>query len=155
MGQSAFTPDQLATAAVERIPWLRRRLLSWFEQCGRSFPWREPGRTPYEVVVAEILLQRTTAAGVAQSYPEFIERYPSWTALAQAPLGGLEHALRPLGLWRQKARGRSDTSRSPSRRTGASCPTRAQSWRACRGSAPTRRAWCWPSCTGEPSRFST
>jgi A/G-specific adenine glycosylase len=104
MGQSAFTPDERATAAVERIPWLRRRLLSWFEQSGRSFPWREPGRTPYEVVVAEILLQRTTAAGVARSYPGFIELYPSWAALAQAPPGDLEHALRPLGLWRHKAR---------------------------------------------------
>jgi A/G-specific adenine glycosylase len=97
MGKSAFTPDERSPEAVERIPWLRRRLLSWFEQSGRSFPWREPGRTPYEVVVAEILLQRTTAAGVARAYAGFIERYPSWTALAQAPPGGLEHALRPLG----------------------------------------------------------
>jgi A/G-specific adenine glycosylase len=55
------------------------------------------------VVVAEILLQRTTAAGVARVYNAFVERYPSWDALAQAPLGSLENALRPLGLWRQKA----------------------------------------------------
>jgi A/G-specific adenine glycosylase len=55
------------------------------------------------VVVAEILLQRTTAAGVARAYPGFIERYPSWDILAHAHLNGLEEALRPLGLWRQKA----------------------------------------------------
>src|SRR6266852_2507706 len=30
-------------------------------------------------------------------------RYPSWDSLAHAPLDGLETALRPLGLWRQKA----------------------------------------------------
>ena len=88
--------------AVARIPWLRRRLLSWFACNGRSFPWRQPGRTPYEVVVAEILLQRTTAAGVARAYPRFTERFPSWAALSQAPLECLESALRPLGLWRQK-----------------------------------------------------
>jgi A/G-specific adenine glycosylase len=72
---------EFPSEAVARILWLRRRLLSWFEQSGRFFPWREPGRTPYE----------------------FVEHYPSWAALAQAPLDSLENALRSLGLWRQKA----------------------------------------------------
>jgi A/G-specific adenine glycosylase len=53
--------------------------------------------------VAEILLQRTTAAAVERTYIGFLKRYPSWIALAQAPPEGLENALRPLGLWRQKA----------------------------------------------------
>lgn len=94
---------ELPSEAVARILWLRRRLLPWFARYGRSFPWRDPGTTPYEVVVAEILLQRTTAAGVRRAYSGFVERYPSWVALAQAPLNGLENALRPIGLWRQKA----------------------------------------------------
>ena len=55
------------------------------------------------MVVAEILLQRTTAAGVARAYIGFLKRYPSWIALAQSPLVDLENTLRPLGLWRQKA----------------------------------------------------
>lgn len=96
-------PHEISHEAAKRISWLRRRLLSWFAAYGRSFPWREPGRTPYEVVVAELLLQRTTAAGVARAYIGFLKRYPSWIALARAPLQGLEIALRPLGLWRQKA----------------------------------------------------
>src|SRR2546421_624091 len=96
MEQTREASCELASEAVDRIPWLRRRLLSWFEQSGRSFPWREPGRTPYEVVVAEILLQRTTAAGVVRAYSGFIERYPSWATLAQTSLDGLG-ALR-LGL---------------------------------------------------------
>jgi A/G-specific adenine glycosylase len=103
MGQPVHAPCELPLEAVARILWLRRRLLLWFARNARSFPWREPGRSPYEVVVAEILLQRTTAAGVAGAYSGFVERYPSWAALAQAPLEGLENALKPLGLWRQKA----------------------------------------------------
>ena len=103
MGQPGYMPCELPWEAVERLPWLRRRLLCWFKPSGRSFPWRDQGGTPYEVVVAEILLQRTTATGVARTYAGFIERYPSWDALAQAPCEGLENALRPLGLWRQKA----------------------------------------------------
>src|SRR6266516_1852968 len=97
VGQPVGALYELSPETAKRISWLRRRLLSWFARNGRSFPWREPGRTPYEVVVAEILLQRTTAAGVARAYPGFIERYPSWSALAQAPLDGLEcRARHPL-----------------------------------------------------------
>src|SRR6266481_1249335 len=103
VGQPVRAPYEISPEAVKPISWLRRRLLSWFARNGRSFPWREPGRSPYEVVVAEILLQRTTAAGVARAYTGFVERYPSWDTIAHAPLDGLENALRPLGLWRQKA----------------------------------------------------
>ena len=103
VGQPVRAPYEISPEAVKRISWLRRRLLSWFARDGRSFPWREPGRVPYEVVVAEILLQRTTATGVARAYAGFVDRYPSWASLAQAPLEDLENALRPLGLWRQKA----------------------------------------------------
>ena len=86
-----------------RLRWMRRRLLGWFAQDGRAFPWREPRRSPYEVVVAEILLQRTTAAAVAQAYASFLERYPDWESLAHAPLDALAASIRPLGLWRQRA----------------------------------------------------
>lgn len=90
-------------AAATRTRWLRGHLLAWFESSGRTFPWRDPSRTPYEVVVAEVLLQRTTAACVARAFPAFIERYPSWEVLACAPSARLQEDLRPLGLWRQKA----------------------------------------------------
>jgi A/G-specific adenine glycosylase len=101
--QPVRAPHEIPPEAAKRIPWMRRRLLCWFARNGRSFPWREAGITPYEVIVAEILLQRTTAAGVARAYLGFLKRYPSWIAIAQAPLADLENALRPLGLWRQKA----------------------------------------------------
>jgi len=99
VGRPVRAPYEISPEAAKCISWLRRRLLSWFPAYGRSFPWREPGRTPYEVVVAEILLQRTTAAGVARVYIGFLKRYPSRIALAHAPLQSLENALRPLGLW--------------------------------------------------------
>ncbi len=87
----------------ERVIWLREQLLAWFEECARSFLWRDAGRTAYEVVVAEILLQRTSASAVARAYAPFLDRYPSWSSLGKATQGELWEALRPLGLWRQKA----------------------------------------------------
>jgi A/G-specific adenine glycosylase len=94
---------QLSQERLQRVLWLRDRLLCWFEQHRRSFPWREPGRSSYELVVAEILLQRTTAAKVARAFPGFVARYPTWEAMARTPLEELQTSLRPLGLWRQKA----------------------------------------------------
>ncbi len=98
MGQPGRVSCELAPEVGERIRWLRRRPLTWFVCNGRSFLWRGPDRAPYEVVVAEVLLQRTTAVGVARAYPGFIEHFPSWTSLSQAPLERLESVLRPLGL---------------------------------------------------------
>src|SRR5437764_10665897 len=87
----------------EHIPWFREQLLGWFELYGRSFPWRKDGRTGYEILVAEILLQRTTAAKVAVAYETFLQRFPSWRVLAQTNPEDLQAYLKPLGLWLQKA----------------------------------------------------
>jgi len=86
------------------MPWFRRRLLKWYSENGRSFWWREPERTPYEVLVAEILLQRTNASKVASFIPAFFEQYPSAESLVRAKDEALRSLLRPLGLWRAKTR---------------------------------------------------
>ena len=104
MSQRTYPPRELTQEGIEHMLWLREQLLSWFERKKRSFPWRNPALSPYEVVVVEILLQRTAAAGVARTYHAFFERYPSWAALAQSSKEDIQGALKPLGLWRQKAR---------------------------------------------------
>lgn len=102
--QSRNLPEyNLDFEILTRIPWFRERLLAWFHSQGRSFPWREQGRTAYEILIAEILLQRTTAGKVAQAYNAFLECYPSWSALALASPEELQEYLKPLGLWLQKA----------------------------------------------------
>ena len=154
MGRPVRPASEPSREAVARLPWLRGRLLSWFARDGRPFPWREQGRTPYEVVVAELLLQRTTAAGVAWAYSGFVERYPSRDTLAHAPPDGLEEALRQLGLWRQKALAFQRLAQAIEA-DGALFPARAKNWNACRASAPTWRARCWSSCTGKLNHSST
>jgi A/G-specific adenine glycosylase len=83
--------------------WFRQKLLTWFHLQGRNFSWHEPGKSTYEILVAEILLQRTTAAKVAQAYNAFLKRYPSWNSLAHTSPEDLQEHLKPLGLWLQKA----------------------------------------------------
>ena len=121
VGQPVRVPYEISPESVKRISWLRRRLLSWFAPNGRSFPWREPGRTPYEVIVAEMLLQRTTAAGVARAYSGFVERYPSCTG---------EPSRSSMSIWLASWVGSSARPRAPRQAPNARCTRSLFGWYA-------------------------
>lgn len=74
-------------------------LLDWHHENGRhSLPWRENARTPFEILLAEILLQRTTAAAVSGAYVPFIAQYPTPGCIVTAPFDELTELIAPLGL---------------------------------------------------------
>ena len=76
----------------------QKQLLNWFEQAGRSFPWRET-EDPFALLVAEKLLQQTQARdSIIAAYRTLLAAYPSPEALAAANLVDLEAIIRPLGL---------------------------------------------------------
>jgi len=81
---------------------LRYELLNWFAEHGRSFSWRQ-GSTPFEVLIAEVLLKRTTAAAVQRFIPIFLARYPDPFALNESTTDELKVFLAPLGLSMQRA----------------------------------------------------
>ena len=76
--------------------WFRRRLLAWYGQHGRDLPWRQT-RDPYRVLVSEIMLQQTQVDRVLPKYHEWLERYPSFEALARAPEADAVRTWYPLG----------------------------------------------------------
>ncbi|WP_239005510.1 A/G-specific adenine glycosylase [Gloeothece citriformis] len=77
--------------------YLRKKLRKWGERNFRDFPWRHT-RDPYAILIAEILLQRTSARTVAPVYLEFLRRYPTLMTLSQAREHELSDLMRPLGL---------------------------------------------------------
>ncbi len=74
----------------------RRRLLTWYRRHGRALPWRET-RDPYRILVSEVMLQQTQVDRVLPKYHEWLDRYPSFEALAAAPDADVVEAWRPLG----------------------------------------------------------
>ena len=86
------------------VQYLQHRLLKWFDENHRIFPWREDRATKYQQIVSEILLQRTKAETVAKYYDTFFSKFPDWNALANASLEELEEIMKPLGLYRHRAR---------------------------------------------------
>lgn len=81
-----------------------RQVVAWFADNGREFFWRREQADVYTKIVAEVLLQRTTAVAASNFMVEFIDKYPSWDRLARAEVAELESALQPLGLQRRRAR---------------------------------------------------
>ena len=74
----------------------RQRLLTWYRRHGRDLPWRKTD-DPYHILVSEIMLQQTQVDRVLPKYAEWLEKYPSFGALAAAPERDVTETWRPLG----------------------------------------------------------
>jgi A/G-specific adenine glycosylase len=74
----------------------RRQLLTWYRKHGRDLPWRNTDN-PYHILVSEIMLQQTQVDRVLPKYLEWLEKYPSFEALAAAPADDVTRTWYPLG----------------------------------------------------------
>lgn len=68
---------------------LRRTILTsavndWFVREQRALAWRSPTTTPWGVLVSETMLQQTQAARVEPKWVDFMERWPTPGAMAEA-----------------------------------------------------------------------
>jgi A/G-specific adenine glycosylase len=96
--------------STTRVSRLRAAVIRWYGRHGRDLPWRRT-RDPYAVLVSEIMLQQTQVDRVVPKYERFIERFPTFAALASAPLGdvlrlwsGLGYNSRARRLWESSKR---------------------------------------------------
>src|SRR4051812_44309510 len=72
----------------------------WREHGRHDLPWRKT-RDPYKILVSEVMLQQTQVERVRAYYREFMRRWPSAKALAQAPLADVLRAWQGLGYNRR------------------------------------------------------
>ncbi|HEY1883463.1 MAG TPA: hypothetical protein VGG51_10535 [Candidatus Cybelea sp.] len=76
---------------------LRMRLLRWFGDHGRaSLPWRTV-RSPYRTLVSEFMLAQTQVDRVVPRFEAFVERFPDFASLANAPLADVLREWKGLG----------------------------------------------------------
>lgn len=75
------------------------RILEWYDSNGRhDLPWRASDASPFEVLVAELMLQRTSVEQVMNVYPEFVERYQTPDAVVDTAEADLAEDIQALGL---------------------------------------------------------
>jgi endonuclease-3 len=81
-----------------RLRAIRDRLRAYY---GR--PRNLPHRAPLDELVLTILSQNTNDRNRDVAYARLRERFPSWEAVARAPVDELEEAIRPGGISRVKS----------------------------------------------------
>ena len=99
---------------------LARRLMKWFEVNARDLPWRRK-RTPYRVWLSEMMLQQTQVDTVIPYFQRFNARFPTVTALADAPLDDVLKLWEGLGYY-ARARNLHRAARLVSRELGGRFP---------------------------------
>ena len=87
-------PHPLPTPAERQR--FRRLLLAWYRTHGRDLPWRRTS-DPYHILVSEVMLQQTQVDRVLPKYHEWLDRYPSFQALADAAPDDIVRTWYPLG----------------------------------------------------------
>ncbi|QDH22195.1 A/G-specific adenine glycosylase [Saccharibacillus brassicae] len=69
----------------------------WFERNHRDYPWCHT-KDPYEILIAEFLLQQTHVRKVEEAYLSLLSDFPTAKELAEASESKLIDLISPIGL---------------------------------------------------------
>ncbi|MEM2058304.1 MAG: hypothetical protein QXO76_08660 [Thermoproteota archaeon] len=76
--------------------------MQWWESHKKDYPWRRTS-DPYKILIAELLLRKTTAKQVEAVYEKFLSKYPDPVALSRASERELKDVITPLGMEHKRA----------------------------------------------------
>ncbi|MGO3147027.1 MAG: A/G-specific adenine glycosylase [Leucobacter sp.] len=87
---------------------LSRPLCDWFSRNARPLPWRDPSTSAWGILVSEFMSQQTQVDRVVPHWIEWMQKWPTPSALAQAEPGEAVRAWKRLGyprraLWLHRA----------------------------------------------------
>jgi A/G-specific adenine glycosylase len=83
---------------------LHAPLLGWYAAHARDLPWRRPERTPWGVLVSEVMLQQTPVDRVVPTWEAWLQRWPTPADLAADPPGDAVRMWGRLGYPRRAVR---------------------------------------------------
>lgn len=82
------------------IKEFQKTVWDYYAKNRRAMPWRDL-ITPYRTFVSEVMLQQTQVPRVMEKFPQFIKQFPSFKALAAAPLNELLSVWQGMGYNRR------------------------------------------------------
>ncbi|MGY4644782.1 A/G-specific adenine glycosylase [Cellulomonas sp. URHB0016] len=100
---------------------LHAPVLAWFDEHARDLPWRAPDRTPWGVLVSEVMLQQTPVVRVEPAWRAWMRTWPTPADLAAASTGDVLRAWDRLGYPRRALR-LQECARAVVERHGGSVP---------------------------------
>ncbi len=101
---------------------VRDLVLPWFAEHARDLPWRAPDRTPWGVLVSEVMLQQTPVVRVEPAWRAWMTRWPEPADLAAASPADVLRAWDRLGYPRRALR-LADCARAVVERHGGRVPS--------------------------------
>ena len=99
----------------------QKKLLGWFKENRRPFPWRDKAE-PYNVWLSEIILQQTRAAQGLPYYESFISNFPTVEKLAGAKEDQIMKLWEGLGYY-SRARNLHATAKTITNQYGGRFPS--------------------------------
>ena len=81
-----------------------KKIIEWYLQNGRSFPWRQIDLNSWQWIVLESILRKTRAETVEKYFIKIIMKYRLPENILEVRSKVLEEDLRPLGLHKQRAK---------------------------------------------------
>ncbi|RMI03391.1 A/G-specific adenine glycosylase, partial [Cellulomonas triticagri] len=111
-------PDLLDPVAPDAV---RETVVAWFDVHARDLPWRAPDRTPWGVLVSEVMLQQTPVVRVEPAWRAWLARWPEPADLAAASPADVLRAWDRLGYPRRALR-LQDCARALVERHGGQVP---------------------------------
>ena len=89
-----------AELSPEQIASFRSEIYAYYHTRKRDLPWRKTS-DPYRIFVSEMMLQQTQAERAVEKYEQFINAFPGFPSLANAPLQQVLEIWQGLGYNRR------------------------------------------------------
>ena len=91
-------PENHPLSSAEALESFGNELLAWYDEHKRKLPWRsEPSL--YKTVVSEFMLQQTRVSTVLPYFERWLEKFPDFSSLANAPEEKILKAWEGLGYY--------------------------------------------------------
>jgi len=98
------------------------KVIEWYRRWGdHDLPWRAT-KDPWKILIAAIMLRKTTTKQVMRVYPVFIKKFPSPKELSSASESEIRKIIRPLGMEHQRSKLLKNLAEALIRKFGGSIP---------------------------------
>ena len=87
----------------DKYTLVREKILDWYKKNKRDYPWRK-SRSLYQILITEILLQKTIALNVNNIYSDFFTKYKDFPTIYNAEISDLQSDIKGLGLSNKRAK---------------------------------------------------
>jgi len=87
----------------DKYTLVRKRILDWYKENKRDYPWRK-SISLYQILITEILLQKTIALNVKNIYNDFFTKYKGFSTIYSADIAKLQLDIKGLGLSNKRAK---------------------------------------------------